>query len=457
MASYSLSAALSDRHPIEWEASTMHHVHWRACSVIPTSEQRHYNSVGIPSRHAGAQGLANSAFTMVQPATLSRSDVAFHSGIVYTLDNARLYAEAFVVSSSGTFRFIGSTSEVLDIASAEGLATIDLDGRFVMPGIHDAHVHLLRAGRSHLNMLSLGDGIADANIGSRLREAHVGHSTMSCGCGEPYVGSVEWVVADLMHFPNFDRKLLDTEFPDTPVLMNAGADHAMYLNTTALLRSGYDLEVQPDPPGGSYVRRTDGAITGELIELAMTKAALAKPKVSLVHAKHCILIAQEALIAAGVTSIQEAATNTLTLQALRELDKEGKLKLHVYTHIVYKPEHMAEEAFDTLHDTLDKSAIYRSAHVHTQFVKFILDGIPLPPFFTQAALLPDGSVDESKIQIDDLAAAVSRFDARGMTCKIHCAGQGSTRFALDVYEQVRACNPDGPKHEIAHCNAIHPG
>jgi predicted amidohydrolase YtcJ len=394
---------------------------------------------------------------MTTPAKPTSMDVAFHSGLIYTLNDAQPYAEAFIVSSSGDFRFVGTTSEVQAIASAEHLTTIDLHGRFVMPGIHDAHVHLLRAGRSHLNMISLGDGVTDANIGHRLRQAHKDKLTLNCGCGDSYTDSEEWVVADLMHLPDFDRALLDREFPDTPVLLNACADHAMYLNTAALLKADYDLKDQSDPPGGSYVRRPDGSVTGELIELAMTKAALAKPKVNLTHAKHCILVAQEALIATGITSIQEAATNSLTLQALRELDAEGRLKLHVYTHIVYKPEHMAEEAFDTLHDTLDKSATYRSTHVHTQFVKFILDGVPLPPFFTQAGLLPDGGVDESKIQIDDLAEAVSRFDARGMTCKIHCAGQGSTRLALDVYEQVRARNPGGPKHEIAHCNAVHPG
>ncbi|KAH6881730.1 hypothetical protein BKA58DRAFT_407147 [Alternaria rosae] len=43
-----------------------------------------------------------------------------------------------------------------------------------------------------------------------------------------------------------------------------------------------------------------------------------------------------------------------------------------------------------------------------------------------------------------------------MTCKIHAAGEGSVRLALNAYEAVRKNNPNGSKHELAHCNAVHP-
>lgn len=163
------------------------------------------------------------------------------------------------------------------------------------------------------------------------------------------------------------------------------------------------------------------------------------------------------LHANGVTSFQEAATNTLILKALGELDAAGKLKMDVHAHIVYKPEHLAEESFNTLHQTLDNAAKFQSKHLQTNYVKFMLDGVPLHPYYTQAGLTESGGIDESKIQIDDLAEAVARFDARGMTCKIHATGFGSTRRALDVYEAVRKSNKEGPRHEIAHCSGVHDG
>jgi predicted amidohydrolase YtcJ len=178
----------------------------------------------------------------------------------------------------------------------------------------------------------------------------------------------------------------------------------------------------------------------------------------LIHVrKQSILRGINLLHSRGVTSFQEAATNTTILKALGELDAAGELKMDVQAHIVYKPEHLAEESFRTLHRTLDDAASFATKHVQTNFVKFMLDGVPLHPYYTHAGLTESGEIDESKIQIDDLAEAVAKFDARGMTCKIHCSGQGSTRRALDVYEAVRKNNKNGPKHEIAHCSNVHDG
>ena len=55
--------------------------------------------------------------------------------------------------------------------------------------------------------------------------------------------------------------------------------------------------------------------------------------------KRSILEGMGRLHAAGVTSFQEAASNTAILTALGELDAAGELKMDVQTHIVYKPEH----------------------------------------------------------------------------------------------------------------------
>lgn len=58
---------------------------------------------------------------------------------------------------------------------------------------------------------------------------------------------------------------------------------------------------------------------------------------------------------------------------------------------------------------------------------------------------------------DKLVDHLVKYDARNMTCKTHVAGDGSMRLALNAYEVVRKQNSKGPKHELAHCNAVHPG
>jgi predicted amidohydrolase YtcJ len=105
------------------------------------------------------------------------------------------------------------------------------------------------------------------------------------------------------------------------------------------------------------------------------------------------------------------------------------------------------------------AAGFASKHVHTNFVKFWLDGAPLPPEFTQCDLDVDGRPEAKNMVIGwhDLLEAVTKFDQRGMTCKLHVAGEGSARGALDVLEKVRQGNPHGPRHELAHCSAVHEG
>jgi predicted amidohydrolase YtcJ len=68
------------------------------------------------------------------------------------------------------------------------------------------------------------------------------------------------------------------------------------------------------------------------------------------------------------------------------------------------------------------SGKYKSKHVHTNFVKIVLDGVPLPPFLSHAPLDPDGNVNTTHIQVLDVAEAVAEYDRRGMTVKIHCTG-----------------------------------
>ncbi|KIX94508.1 uncharacterized protein Z520_09894 [Fonsecaea multimorphosa CBS 102226] len=376
----------------------------------------------------------------------SQRAVAYHSGNIFTASDHGARAEAFIVSASGEFAAVGTNDDILDMAHREKLPTFDLQSRFVMPGIHDAHVHILVAGLSRLSNVKPGLDATVSNIAERLKSP-------SCACEHAHAYG-DWIVGDIYHIENFDREALDHEFPETPVLLRGGGGHAMFLNTAALKRSGYSL-TEPDAPHSKYFRRPDGTLTGEVTELAMTKAALAFPRPEMAHIKRSILHAVKLLHSVGVTSFQEAASNTLILKALGELDAAGELKMDVQTHIVYKPEQLAEESFETLHETLDQAEEFQSQHIQTNFVKFMLDGLPLHPYYTHAGLTESGEIDESKIQIDDLAEAVSKMDARGMTCKIHCTGFGSTRRALDVYEAVRKSNSHGPRHEIAHCSGVH--
>jgi predicted amidohydrolase YtcJ len=182
------------------------------------------------------------------------------------------------------------------------------------------------------------------------------------------------------------------------------------------------------------------------------------PRTPLSYAKTVIEFAVSECHQYGIKSVQELSANTIYLNAVRELEGENRLPLNISTHIVAAPEtHGESEEYQAA--LLNVAEVFESKHVHTGFVKFFLDGAPLPPQSTQCSPDEHGHPDAKRLMItqDKLLEQLLKYDAKDITCKIHASGDGSVRLALDAYEAVRKQNPGGPKHEIACCNAVHPG
>lgn len=383
--------------------------------------------------------------------TVSRhgdNGTAYFNGHVYTVDDKQPWAEAFIVSSTGTFTAVGSNDEIKTKAKHDGLILYDLQGRFTMPGIHDAHVHMLMSGIALSQIHLQGEDLTNSNVSEELRKG-------SCACKYAHVND-DWLVAHGYLIEDFDRRALDEQYPDTPIVVRGGAGHSAFLNSAALKRAGYDIETEPDKQGTCYKRDTNGHLTGEMAENGMSKVMTSLPQPGITHIKRVLAAAQKKLHAAGVTSCQEASANSLLLQGLQAMESSSSLKLEIFPHIVYAPDWIGEESTASLHALLERAEVFRSKHIDTRFVKIILDGVPLAPYWTHAPLKPeDGKVDESKLLILNVAEAVKKYDERGMTMKIHCTGTGATRTVLDAYAAVRESNPYGPRHEVAHCSGVH--
>ena len=236
------------------------------------------------------------------------------------------------------------------------------------------------------------------------------------------------------------------------------SSHRFLVNAAGLFALGIDEYVK-EPPGGSFCRRPDGKLTGEIVGAATVPVWQNLPRTSLSYAKTVIEFAVSECHRYGITSVQEASATDVYLRAVRELEAEHRLPLDISAHIVSVPEPSTGERGDSLAGLLDVKDAFASKHVHTGFVKFWLDGAPLPQLSTQCDLDNEGKPDSQRMSVnyDKLLERVTEYDARRMTCKMHVAGEGSVRLALDVYEAVRQKNPDGPRHELAHFNAIHPG
>ena len=393
--------------------------------------------------------LAAAILLPVIQACSDTADSVYRNGRIYTVDDSRPWAQAlavegerlvFVGDGQGVEKYIGPETEV-----------IDLGGRMVMPGIHDAHTHLLWAG------LQLNYG---CQFSQELSLEEMLTALQDCAAGRT---RDEWLVAGLFSYDQFPegkphRSHLDEVFPDTPVFLRERTFHHALANTRALEIAGIDENTEA-PYGGSLPRDETGRLTGELVE---TATELVEPYLPATPADlnlAALRWAVEINNQYGITSVQEASAHLPTLQTLAALEAEGGLSLHVAAHLIWGSPQFGGMDNDGLEQLIEQRENYASGHVGVDFIKIWVDGAPTPPYFTQADVLPDGAIEFDRVlfSADVLNDAVVRFDRMGLKIKLHVAGDGSARAALDAVETARNANPGSSvRHELGHTNLVTP-
>jgi predicted amidohydrolase YtcJ len=376
------------------------------------------------------------------------------NGNVYTVDDSQPKAEAFLVQQDGTFGAVGTSAELSKLAEDVSAKVVDLKGQFVMPGMHDAHSHILLASQQKLFEAKLGLDSGPDEMVRKLKD-YAG----SCQHLET-VGN--WLIGNFYHYANFkdkkpDRAFLDEAFGDQPVVIRDYCVHNVFANTAALKAAGYE-DSPEDPWDGWYVRREDGTITGELVEGAAKKLWAAIPKGTPESHVEALEYGVKMSNRFGFTALQEASANAVYLEAAKKLDEAGKLTMNLDAHVVFGGSAaFAQEVPETLIHSINNAHKYKTKHFNPMFVKFWLDGVPWEPHFTHCPITHEGKPDYKKIlvQPDVFEDAIERFDQEGRTCKVHVCGQGSARFALDCFEKMRQRRPDGPRHELAHNMDVH--
>jgi len=198
--------------------------------------------------------------------TLTPPDLILHRGLVTTLDRSNPAASAVAISG-GKFLAVGRDDEVMRLAGSQ-TEIIDLQGRRVLPGLVDNHLHIIRGG-SNFNMELRWDGVrslADAMAMLKRQVAITPPPQWVRVVG----GFTEHQFAE-KRLPTIEE--LNAVVADTPVFILHLYDRAL-LNAAALRAVGYTKDT-PEPPGGEITRGARGNPTGLL---------LAKPNAGILYA-----------------------------------------------------------------------------------------------------------------------------------------------------------------------------
>jgi predicted amidohydrolase YtcJ len=371
------------------------------------------------------------------------ADLVLTGGSVFTADAASTVAEAVAVRD-GRISWVGPADEAEEQAGPE-TQVVDLEGRTVLPGFQDAHLHPAEGGLTSLRCDLHGTDSREACLETIARYS----------AEHP---ELDWIVGTGWSIDSFkggtpSRADLDAVVPDRPAFFDNRDGHGAWVNTVALAAAGITRET-PDPPGGRIERLESGEPQGTLHEDAMFVVMRLLPPTTHDEWERAILGAQAAHHALGITAWQDARVEAETLAAYRSLAESGELTMRVEGNLLWD----RERGDDQLDELVELRSVGSVGRLRIRGAKIFTDGVL--ENFTGALLEPYVGTDNygiSMVARDDLRRIVTLLDARDFQVHMHTIGDRAVRDALDAVQAAQEANGRRDmRHHLAHLQLVHP-
>jgi hypothetical protein len=370
-----------------------------------------------------------------------QADLVLCNGRIYTMDRANPRAQAVAIVGN-RIAAVGDDAQVRGLL-ASGEEAIDLEGRTVLPGLTDCHIHFveyaLRLTRIDLSGVK-SKAEAVRRVAERAQTAKPGEWLLGGGWDR-----------NIWDDPSFPTKEdLDSVASHNPVALDSKDGHSLWVNSLALARADITAET-PNPPGGEIERQPGTSEpTGILKENAgrLVKNVIERPSLEAIQA--ALKAAMTNAHRAGLTGIHDCE-DELAFAAFQELLKKGELGLRVLMHI---PAKNLDDAIG-----LGLRTGFGNEKLRVGGIKIFADGAlgsrtaaMLAPYEDEPFNL--GIAVTPKEEMRDLARKASRA---GISVAIHAIGDRANRDVLDVLEESRqAAEGADLRHRIEHVQLLHP-
>ncbi|HEY0174601.1 MAG TPA: amidohydrolase [Pyrinomonadaceae bacterium] len=342
------------------------------------------------------------------------------NGKVFTSDPRDHIAEAVAVEGSRIVA-VGTSREIA--ARFSSARTIDLKGRLVTPGFHDAHIHFLGGGLSLLRVNLVGaKTLAEAKrrVAERVREVQPGAWITGRGWDHTLWGG-EWPT----------KKDLDEVAPDNPVILQRVDGHVSWANTLALQKGGVTRSTEA-PQGGEILHDAAGEPTGILKETAgglVTRVVPAPTREENMEALNRALAEARRY---GITSVSANDVPSSSATPLyRELLKAGKLTVRV-----------AEwQQFERTVEELKRERAEFESHkddplrLRLTALKGYVDGTLGSRTSAMLAPFADDPHNSGipRMPPEQLTQMIVERHKAGFQIALHCIGDRANRMALDGF------------------------
>ena len=385
-------------------------------------------------------------FLLALPASLAAqaapADLIVTNARIYTVDDSRPVVAAMAVRD-GRITFTGSLREAMALKGAT-TRVLDVGGRTVIPGMVDAHAHLLGLGQALRVVNLVGAKSYDeviARVVARGKDIPAGQWITGRGWDQNQWGDTR--------FPTHDA--LSRALPSNPVYLTRVDGHAGLANAAAM-RAANVTAASKDPSGGRIERAANGDPTGVFIDNAKPLVERSIPGLTKEETRQAIRSAIRESQRWGLVGLHDAGESRSTIDLMEEMAKAGEIPFRLYVMI-------GDDSAAVTHYLArgPQSGLYDN-HLWIRAIKLYADGALgsrgaalLEPYADDAN--NKGLLLSAPAHIQDVATRALRA---GFQVNTHAIGDRGNRLVLDAYDAALTKNPKADhRFRVEHAQVIH--
>ncbi|TKB46029.1 amidohydrolase [Thalassotalea mangrovi] len=349
-----------------------------------------------------------------------------------------------------TFKALQFTDDKIDriykltenIEAADDTKIIDGKGQVMLPGLIDAHGHVLNYGLSLMRVDLMGSESEQDSVQRVIKFAKKNPNTAWIQ-GRGW-NQVQWPSNE---FPT--AASLDQAFPDTPVVLSRVDGHALWVNSKAMELAGIKASTK-EVDGGQIIRDNNNQPTGVFVDNAMALIFDHIPALTLDEMERALDKSMRSLASLGLTSVHDAGISSQNIEAYQNLAKKQAMPIRINAMVdVMDPNWQQTLASGVLLND-DKMLQINS-------VKISADGA----LGSRGAALIEGYSDmphhRGLLLHDDkvLGQIINHAMQAGFQVNTHAIGDNANKIVLDHYQAaIKQTNSVALRHRVEHAQVL---
>ena len=373
-----------------------------------------------------------------------RADLVLKNGAIYTSNASRSWADAVAIKG-GKIIYVGPNTGAQQYVSRT-TRVIDLQGKMLLPGFFDSHVHPVSSGRQ-LNQCVLTNISTVTALLDAVKQCKINLK------GKTWLIGSGWELP-LFENANPSKELLDQITSEIPVFLEAADGHSAWVNSKALAISGLSKDTK-DPERGRIERDKNGEPSGTLREGAINLISRHIPEPTQNDNVEGLRRALKLANSFGITALQDANASVDDLKAYETLEAKGELTVRVVAATQIDP----DKAESQIPELIRLKALYNTPHLNASTAKLFVDGVieSHTAFLLEPYLDQPGYRGSANYTPEKLTKLIAALDRANLQVHIHAIGDGAIRMALDGLESAQISNGrNDARHTIAHLELISP-